>query len=414
MNLESGGVVRCAVCRDENSNAAYTCPRCNVRYCRVQCYQSHSAHCTEAFAREHVLALSKSFAQTPAAQRATAQILQREHAAHADTDFSTFHADGDEDDADDNDDDDDDERFRLALDRISQGDVAGGLAQLTAAQRAEFDGALRDGSLARLVQLWSPWWVQVDVPPSRSVADACTGSLIVDLSNTAAGGDDDEHGAASSALPALPDSVPALDTLTKVPPSPLIANNLIDILFAYVLVKRLYNGDTSAEPREAALFAVRCSTVLSERAVHETSALAIDRCMARCRTPQFLQPMPVILGAVRDVCGVLRCRRFVSAALADLSRLIQSALALVDSLTEKRVSSLLLAALNKVRYFSSWLLQFEIDRLAELEQCVRAIADDRVALVAQRTDAVDADAAVASALPPPAAATTKPKIEEIR
>jgi hypothetical protein len=356
------------------------------------------------------LALSKSFAQTPAAQRATAQILQREHVAHAESDFSTFHADGDDND-DDDDDDDDDERFRLALDRISQGDVAGGLEQLTDAQRAEFNGALRDGTLARLVQLWSPWWVQVDVPPSRSVADACTGSLIVDLSSSAA--EDDEQ-VASSALPALPDSVPALDTLTKVPPSPLIANNLIDILFAYVLVKRLYNGDTSAEPREAALYAVRCSTVLSERAVHETPALAIDRCMARCRTPQFLQPMPVILGAVRDVCGVLRCRRFVSAALADLARLIQSALALVDSATEKRVSSLVLAALNKVRYFSSWLLQCDTDRLAELEQCVRAIADDRVALVAQRADAVDDASSSPVAAAPLPATVTKPKIEEIR
>lgn len=212
-------------------------------------------------------------------------------------------------------------------------------------------------------------------------------------------------------MPPLPASLPALETLTKVPPSPLVANNLIDILFAYVLVMRLYNGDTSVEPREAALYAVRCSAVLSEHAVHETPALAIDRCMARCRTPQFQQPMPVILGAVRDVCGVLRCRRFVAAALADLTRLIQSALMLVDSTTERAVAAPLIAAQGKVRYFASWLLQCDVERLAELEQTVRQIADDRAALVAQRAAATEAGKATQPAVVP---APVKPKIEEIR
>jgi hypothetical protein len=341
-------------------------------------------------------------------------MLRREHEAHAESDFSMFHAgavndaDDDVDDEEANDDDDDESRFQLALERISQGDVAGGLAELTDAQRAEFDAALKDGSLANLVELWSPWWVQIDVPPSRSVADACTGSLIVDLS-PADGDTPTDEASQSTSMPALPASLPALETLTNVPPSPLVANNLIDILFAYVLVMRLYNGDTSVEPREAALHVVRCSAVLSERAVHETPALAIDRCMARCRTPQFRQPMPVILGAVRDVCGVLRCRRFVAAALADLTRLIQSALLLVDKATERSVSAPLVAAQGKVRYFSSWLLQCDVERLAELEQTVREIADDRVALVASRADATDEAKAPIAVTP----VVSKPKIEEI-
>ena len=39
------------VCRCNQKASSYTCPRCHVRYCSLDCYKKHSAQCTEGFYR---------------------------------------------------------------------------------------------------------------------------------------------------------------------------------------------------------------------------------------------------------------------------------------------------------------------------------------------------------------------------
>jgi hypothetical protein len=39
----------CSVC--SRSDANYICPRCNARYCSVNCYKNHSTQCTDTFYR---------------------------------------------------------------------------------------------------------------------------------------------------------------------------------------------------------------------------------------------------------------------------------------------------------------------------------------------------------------------------
>jgi hypothetical protein len=426
--------VDCGVCQSV-ACAAYTCPRCGVRYCRTACYQAHSTGCTEAFHRDHVLGLAKGTAQTTRSQQLTAAMLMRERDAHA-SDIDPLLPTKDEllDDDDDDDDDDErnEERFRAALQRVSAGDVTGGLALLSAAQRAEFDRALHDGSLAQLVKTWSPWWVEVRVPPSRTVADACVGALVVDLTagddSAAADADADESAvdAPPAVLPSLPESLPPLLALTKAIPSPLLINNLVDVLFAYVLTLRLYNGDTNAEPLLAAVYAVRLSSVLSEKALHETATLALDRCMERCRSPQYLQPLVLVMSAAADVCDVLRCRRFVAAALCDFARIVARAVGdePKKAATDRDTQRLLRAAHSKLQFFQSWLAEPGIvEQLALLEASLRRAVEERVAAARDHrqqaeTEMSDAQAILRVPATPtaPAAKTSAaaPKIEVMR
>jgi hypothetical protein len=385
--------------------------------------------------------LAKGTAQTARSQQLTAAMLMRERDAHA-SDIDPLLPTEDElvDDNDDDDDDDDErneERFRAALERVSVGDVTGGLALLSAAQRAEFDRALHDGSLAQLVKTWSPWWVEVRVPPSRTVADACVGALVVDLTagDDNAAADADEAAAAGvdappAVLPSLPESLPPLLALTKAVPSPLLINNLVDVLFAYVLTLRLYNGDTNAEPLLAAVYAVRLSSVLSEKALHETATLALDRCMERCRSPQYLQPLVLVMSAAADVCDVLRCRRFVAAALCDFARIVARAIGTEPkkSATDRDTQRLLRAAHSKLQFFQSWLAEPGIvEQLALLEACLRRAVEERVVAArdhrqqAETEEMSDAQAIlrVSATSTAPAAAAAKasvaaPKIEVMR
>lgn len=103
----------CLVCHKQFSR--YTCPRCNVRYCSLPCYNSHSSRCLESFNRDNVLANLQDCVATPDTRRRMLKALQRFHSGDA---LGAHHVgDAAEDDygaaataaLDDDDDDDDDE-----------------------------------------------------------------------------------------------------------------------------------------------------------------------------------------------------------------------------------------------------------------------------------------------------------------
>lgn len=49
--------------------------------------------------------------------------------------------------------------------------------------------------------------------------------------------------------PAALGELPKLASLTKAAPSPLLRWQLLDVLYAYCLIMRLYNGDPMADPQ---------------------------------------------------------------------------------------------------------------------------------------------------------------------
>ena len=76
--------------------------------------------------------------------------------------------------------------------------------------------------------------------------------------------------AAQASLPALPPPptkpLPPLAALTRAQPSPVLQYHLLDLLFAYCYVLRLYNGDYTTDPADAAGLAFSLSAVLEATA----------------------------------------------------------------------------------------------------------------------------------------------------
>ncbi|KAF9605152.1 hypothetical protein IFM89_014143 [Coptis chinensis] len=73
----------CRVCQKQFSN--YTCPRCNSRYCSLECYKvsselnSHSLCCTESFMRENVVEQLGQMQPNDEAKQKMIDILKRVH-----------------------------------------------------------------------------------------------------------------------------------------------------------------------------------------------------------------------------------------------------------------------------------------------------------------------------------------------
>ncbi|CAN0908894.1 Zinc finger HIT domain-containing protein 2 [Linum grandiflorum] len=75
--LDPPSRIICHVCQKQFSQ--YTCPRCNSRYCSLQCYKSHSVRCTESFMRENVVGELKHLKTGDESKRKMMDILKRVH-----------------------------------------------------------------------------------------------------------------------------------------------------------------------------------------------------------------------------------------------------------------------------------------------------------------------------------------------
>ena len=311
-------------------------------------------------------------------------------------------------------------RLERALAALERGELSEALSALSASQRAEFERAVQQNQLAPLVRHWLPWWASVAVPPSHAAAHAVT-ALVTPLSDSSAdeeatqrsprrsadsstsdnvgnndSNNDDDDDRSNGVLPPLPTSVPPLrQLLPGRQPSPLLANNLVDLLFVYVHTQRLYNGEPrTVDPISAAVHAVALSAVLSERAVHASPAAALDVCAERSRRPPFAESVSGVVLAFRDVVKVLRCRRFVAAALSDLRSLVSAALessssssggdasqannAAATTALNKKQAKRLRAAESKLNFFLSWLAEFDARLVEALHAQVEQVVDERL------------------------------------
>ncbi|KAK7092780.1 zinc finger HIT domain-containing protein 2-like isoform X1 [Littorina saxatilis] len=209
----------CSVCVEKESR--YTCPRCNIRYCSLPCYK-HKKHegCSESFYKDWVMDEMKEHTASPEEKQKVLEMLAREHEQQ-------------EEDLDDADDDNPSlaERMEdLDLDK----DAAEVWKRLTAQEKEEFAQMMKDGRLANLVSIWTPWWM------AKSAS-----SLVQEASG---------NGLPEGFPPHLTD-VPDINQLLKSKPSADVKHNVVNVISAYAFVTRLHNGDHLE-------YAVECSEEL--------------------------------------------------------------------------------------------------------------------------------------------------------
>ncbi|XP_008557648.2 zinc finger HIT domain-containing protein 2 [Microplitis demolitor] len=262
MNLP-GSEKLCQLC--DSSEAKYTCPRCNKRYCTSECYKSEAhVDCSEEFYKECVETELKSRVNDPDDQVKMLNILRRHQEALSD---GKLFNDNEEDDDDDDDDDilkdlnesyeaidsDDDEEIPDLAERIKNVDMNNPddlWAALTDAERQEFEAMIHNKETDKLLPQWVPWWSRVG------------NKLVTELDNSS---EYKEH------CPGLVAIAP-ISELNKV--SPLLSHNLVNILYAYVIMVLHYNGEHQDSYREALEIFLHLNDVISEKKVFQDDSLA--------------------------------------------------------------------------------------------------------------------------------------------
>lgn len=341
---ETATVLLCNICSD--SIAKYTCPRCNVRYCSVDCYKSRShLECSELFYQKCVM---ESLGATSAGDD------QRLRMAEMLKNFERERCD-------------DDEPPDLA-ERLSGIDLDGDpekvLGVLTPEELKQFEAVLEDESLrSDIVELWDPWWCKQQH------------RMVEELSETT-----------PTQIPLLLKDTEDLSRLLKTKtPSDSIAYGIINTLYGYAFVTRLYNGNHINMSLESCDSLLDISMSLNNEQFQDV-ATALGSCISCLRNSDqnlFISQEHSI-AVIEDVVKILKGPNasspllYTLAALSDCQRLFQSSYKMLKNEKKSPESQkklrMFYGVRKKLEFYISWvkscgtLLQ-KLVPMVELEFC---------------------------------------------
>lgn len=169
------------------------------------------------------------------------------------------------------------------------------LEDLSVSEMKAFQRAIAGGKFSHMIKPWEPWWAH---PLAHTISLSKDGTpLVQPLEEVANRGAlpmnlelvsqlDSETGVESSEIPAPPDKpLQAIKDLAPKPPSPLLGVHLIEAVYGYCFMLRLFNGDWESDPLDAALVLLDVARILGDGASPESVGGALAECLETICSP---------------------------------------------------------------------------------------------------------------------------------
>ena len=387
MDLESTAPT-CEACAKAYSK--YACPRCGARVCSLECYNAHNAgRCREVFHGEGLRDAMRGLVVDDDDKRTMIEALKRQGYADGVYDFANG-GDGD-DDADDEDgsgEDEDEDAARCVLSEkslhaLSRGEMLD-VDALDAKELASFRAACARGEL---VVPWTPWWMEKEAGETRVGASGARAVEMIENSPGILGdGDATVTESSSSTVPLPATAAEALEPFEilsggKTPPESL-RWHCVNALAAYVLVKRIFNGDWTDDEVTAASLLLDLSSVLGARTAIggiecATSAThdVVERAARLAPARALLPPPSALPRVISTELAVIFSRgaNVIILAFLDLSRVLHRAsTSAAGASAPARAAHR--AARMKSRYLASYLARVAALDAGALDAVARACA----------------------------------------
>lgn len=278
----------------------YCCPRCNILYCSLNCYK-HPTHtsCSESFYRDCVITEMAQRNQPsnggiqpsddPDDVQQMYDILRRQAAIGDSSDEG--------DDVEDSDDDADATATDLAtrLQGIDIDDPDAVWHSLSASERNEFEKLVRRDDVDALIPSYEPWWCS----PQKLVQDMAEDTI-------------------SSSIPPILPSIADFSAISTKPPADCVRYNLVNVLAAYALAVRCYNGDHLANTQATANLLIAVSENLSTNRNFATQPLAVESVVGVADTFGLSGEMADVGLVLREDVEKIVNGCYVSEALSDV------------------------------------------------------------------------------------------------
>ncbi|XP_004226029.2 zinc finger HIT domain-containing protein 2-like [Ciona intestinalis] len=326
----------CGLCHV--SRAKYTCPRCNIRYCMLDCYKGDKhSDCSELFYRECFIGEMKDRHVSDEEKMRLLKMIERTEEENPIEDFTL--------------EEDLEERLKdLNVEDLGEDEMDELWSRLTLQEQEDFKAAVASGSLRdekghHVVQSWEPWWLKHDsgLVKELDVSSKSTKPCSKDLAKS---------------------------------PSPLVAFNLVNVLFPYVVFQRIFNGCGVSEFSEE--FSKYCTTTseyllknVSFHSAEKAISGATEKCVEAANAYQIQVEKVFFVECIQDVSHLLigpdpeNKEQYAIQAISDLKRGCQKCRKLlkteIDSLGSsgacqplKENRKLLFQIVKKIEYLISY------------------------------------------------------------
>ena len=325
--LSHAGVSKCSICN--NKPAKYTCPKCSVSYCGVECYKSRKhSKCSEKFYEEHVRDEVASRNITLEQEEAVMQLLTKEASDVFDDSESM---------------DLEDRLEGLDLDR----DTDEIWERLTQGEKDEFDM-----TMGRFVPGYKAWWKEFDLVCDESKPD--------------------------KPLPNLFPNIQSIRDIFTGKPNENLKYDIINVIYTYVCVHRLYNGDFSSMQEHVTDDLVGVSLVLKGDGNFSNLSEALGHpAMKLLQMKELEWSSELVFGFYSDVIDVISHKNlhtsfpYVMYCLSDLWYVFGDCLKMRNkSVVSSNQSKLTLSkAQKKIYFFLCWASDLH-DQLFELRDYI--------------------------------------------
>ena len=272
--------VNCLFCTINVSK--YTCPRCNAKYCGLDCYRcDRHRECSEQFYKNCVIESLQELNSSKSEQHKIHEVLQ-----NLQSEFENQ-----------------EDLFSLSerISGIDLDDTDSVLRALTLQEKQQFDKLLTSGNANSIIELWEPWW-----------------NVKMQLVTF-----DDAH---QANVPAVLESIPELKTLLSRPAAPSVQLSVLNVLYAFAYTARLFNGDLYEDPSDSVACVLNLSKALDQSAFDSVQSAIASTTSAVANAGVFSRAPAFQAAILRDVIALVSNDKLHTLrALSELHRVLKAA-----------------------------------------------------------------------------------------
>ncbi|CRK88845.1 CLUMA_CG002561, isoform A [Clunio marinus] len=297
--------MQCEICQSQSFK--YSCPRCNIKYCSLDCYRSENhGQCSEAFYKECVLDELQHQKANKDDTRKILEMLQRIE-DEPEQDFESLDSDDDESDVGDLEE-------RLAEVNLNNADAV--WDKLTDEEKQEFKSIVFNGEIDKIVQPVKPWW--------NNHLDE---KLVRDIQE-----DERKITEILKECPKVFANVKEFQKISTKKPAACIIYNIANVIAAYTYIFRYYNGDHNSYDLEASNNLITICENLKSNANFDSISLAVDSVMMECHNANLFSDLSTKDAMHEDLKEIFNGpgsksheKSYILSVLSDIINLFKSA-----------------------------------------------------------------------------------------
>lgn len=169
--------------------------------------------------------------------------------------------------------------------------------KLTSDEKHEFEKIATSDDALNLLPLYEPWWTK-----QKKLIEDITATKVV------------------SEIPEIMTNIVDFNTISSKPPADCVKHNLKNVLAAYVLSVRFYNGEHATSTHEFANYFVTTCANLKSNSNFDDDEIAVESVVHDCRTEGLTIDNGQVGLLHDDVQQISQTSLYVLAALSDIHR----------------------------------------------------------------------------------------------